>query len=343
MKRRHETRLPLLALREQVHLVNWWESDLGYDFGRIFMADKIRKGVADHKQNLADTENMKLDRARTYFVTSEMQSLVEVAARTMPEQPLELSDLPAPYGFVWFEDTVEQLDANGRPISWRALAWMPAATVSIPGTDVQDRTGIHLSYYTDLLDHADHEFDSYVYDGIPLEHVNVQVWLNEGNPRLLLLHENGWIFGQSYTGSPDFPELDSQLDPVTRQHIVDDAEFWTRRFVAALWTIMGQKITSLTPQHIPKTDLRPAQASLKVQPEVIYVDLRKVVRPKSKQDPDHEPQEVLWNHRWIVDGHWRNQYLPSTGSHRLQWIHPFVKGPDDRPLIVKDRVHRVRR
>ena len=42
--------------------------------------------------------------------------------------------------------------------------------------------------------------------------------------------------------------------------------------------------------------------------------------------------DVDWQFQWIVSGHWRNQYLPSSGGHRLTWISPYLKGPDDKPL-----------
>lgn len=41
---------------------------------------------------------------------------------------------------------------------------------------------------------------------------------------------------------------------------------------------------------------------------------------------------VDWSCRWIVSGHWRNQFLPASGGHRPTWIAPHVKGPDSAPL-----------
>lgn len=43
-----------------------------------------------------------------------------------------------------------------------------------------------------------------------------------------------------------------------------------------------------------------------------------------------------YTHRWVVNGHWRNQWYPSMQSHRPKWIAPYIKGPDDKPLVVKD-------
>ncbi len=55
-------------------------------------------------------------------------------------------------------------------------------------------------------------------------------------------------------------------------------------------------------------------------------------------------ESVEWSCRWIVNGHWRNQYHPSTGRHELKYILPYMKGPEDKPLrIPKATVYAVTR
>lgn len=44
----------------------------------------------------------------------------------------------------------------------------------------------------------------------------------------------------------------------------------------------------------------------------------------------HEPVE--WSCRWLVRGHWRKQYFPSRGTNVPVWIHPHIKGPEDKPM-----------
>jgi len=41
---------------------------------------------------------------------------------------------------------------------------------------------------------------------------------------------------------------------------------------------------------------------------------------------------IEWTCQWVVSGHWRNQYHPSTQRHEPRWILPYVKGPEDKPL-----------
>lgn len=50
-----------------------------------------------------------------------------------------------------------------------------------------------------------------------------------------------------------------------------------------------------------------------------------------------------YRHRWIVRGHWRNQYYPSRNDHRPIWIDPHLAGPEDKPLLGGERVNVLRR
>lgn len=51
-----------------------------------------------------------------------------------------------------------------------------------------------------------------------------------------------------------------------------------------------------------------------------------------------------YSHRFIVRGFWRDQaYGPGHSLRRRQWIPPYVKGPADKPLIVKETVRVWRR
>lgn len=63
----------------------------------------------------------------------------------------------------------------------------------------------------------------------------------------------------------------------------------------------------------------------------------KVIQLRRSESPNHAsggmaPEQVEWSCRWIVNGHWRNQ--PYKTGHRLKYILPYVKGPDDKPLKV---------
>lgn len=51
---------------------------------------------------------------------------------------------------------------------------------------------------------------------------------------------------------------------------------------------------------------------------------------------------VEWTKRWMVRGHWRLQpHGPKHSLRRAQWIDPFVKGPEDKPLDVRPTIWRA--
>lgn len=111
------------------------------------------------------------------------------------------------------------------------------------------------------------------------------------------------------------------------------AEANTSRALRAFWTISQQRIAS-------RIDERPSRPSRRRMGKAgALIDTVTVVRLRRfAQDHNSTGEiDVEWSHRWIVSGHWRRQWLPKLRSHRSQWIAPYVKGPDDKPLVLKDR------
>lgn len=112
------------------------------------------------------------------------------------------------------------------------------------------------------------------------------------------------------------------------------------KFTRALWAMMEQRIAVVTNSRAPRQFRRQFERRLDLPAsDIRVVTLR---RQKDHGNPDGEGTDVNWTHRWIVDGHWRNQ--PCGVGHlerRLTWISPHVKGPDDLPLVVKKPVYQL--
>lgn len=110
-----------------------------------------------------------------------------------------------------------------------------------------------------------------------------------------------------------------------------------RQILHALWSLLDDRIAVATPTHPDRAARRRFERD-QHQPaptELIEITLR---RPTNTEANDTTTNHIDWTHRWIVDGHWRNQYLPSTRSHRPTWIAPYVKGKG--PLVVKDKIYK---
>jgi hypothetical protein len=74
-------------------------------------------------------------------------------------------------------------------------------------------------------------------------------------------------------------------------------------------------------------------AEKQIEERIHVVKLRhRVVAGEHKQTP-HEATE--WKHKWWVSGHYRAQWYPSEKAHQVIWIAPYLKGPEDAPLLEK--------
>lgn len=123
----------------------------------------------------------------------------------------------------------------------------------------------------------------------------------------------------------------------TAYEATEDLQGQIARLCCALWLLVQQRIATRR-RVLPERAARRQWDRLQHRPlpEILVIELRKTT---SESRSTEEPGFVDWRHRWIVDGHWRNQYRPSTGDHVPTWIAPYVKGPEDKPLLTKPRVH----
>lgn len=53
---------------------------------------------------------------------------------------------------------------------------------------------------------------------------------------------------------------------------------------------------------------------------------------------------VNWSHRWLVRGHWRQQRCKDDSgawTTRPVFIHPYIKGPEEAPLLSRRHVNHL--
>jgi hypothetical protein len=112
------------------------------------------------------------------------------------------------------------------------------------------------------------------------------------------------------------------------------------RFLKALWTISAQRIAVVDQTHPDRASLRRASRHKLVRDGAIRVVTLRRMEGSAEYS---QAATVEWRGRWVVSGHWRNQYLPSARLHRQQWISAYVKGPEGKPLILKNNVTNVAR
>jgi hypothetical protein len=116
------------------------------------------------------------------------------------------------------------------------------------------------------------------------------------------------------------------------------------RTILATWLLMGQTIVRSETMMAPRAARhRIARADPTLDAAVRYIDLRRARTEPSDNPEENRPGTRAYRHRWVVRGHWRNQWYPSRNDHRPIWISQYIAGPDGKPLLGGERVNVLRR
>ncbi len=112
---------------------------------------------------------------------------------------------------------------------------------------------------------------------------------------------------------------------------IRDRDISLLRFIMAASVWLKQRIVTIGSGHIERHRRKQIMREYGVMPS----DVKVIQLRRAESDYSEGPtsaQHVDWSCRWIVNGHWRNQ--PYKDEHKLIYINPYVKGPEDLPLKV---------
>lgn len=262
----------------------------------------------------------------TYWVDGDMVTLVNAAAPSMPDQPLLWADAPHEYGFALLDGNLYLVDGDEK-IGVRAVQWRRTTTMTTKG----QRSGFEVVWYSDRYDGKDSlwgektwkQAESALHDAQLAARADQAQW---GLHRLVVCHTFMWFTGEEGAAVEDWQHTDR-----------------FRRWLAAFWTLVKQPVPgrkSMVALHEVQPD-RPLRKRLErlslTQQHVTFITLRHIQQREKAEGED--AKYVEWTHRWLVDGHWRNQYYPSDNTHRQIYINGYVKGPEDKPLRMKEKVY----
>lgn len=288
------------ALDWHADLVRWWQTDAAERYASAFYTDS----------------NLEEERGEAFHPLNQRDRPHDSVAR---EMVLLLNEAPT----YWITaEMVDLVDA-----AWKSMPRQPLRTTDLPTmsgfavfarrlwiwSDDDDRTAMRAIawYVTD----AGLAIEAYMAKAdlvASSEHYGLDLDAGtRGNmPPLVVMHANGWKLGDDYAD----------------QHL--------RKWLYCAWILMGQRLAQTGEARPDRATRRRLEDTFARDRQVRVVTLR---RPTQRTDPDEE-HTVDWSHRWMVDGHWRNQWCPSTKEHRLTFIAPYVKGPEGLPFKEKDRV-----
>jgi hypothetical protein len=270
--------------------------------------------------------------APTYVVTADMGRLLDVAVDQLQAEgatPIPtVSEMPSPSGFLLMERPTPIMVYGPEPQGYlpvRAMAWVPQVVTYMQHGEQKHGPGVS------LLNFLDTKPGDAVASG-PFH-------MTKPHDLTAWTFDLPWVVAESHE---DF--LHTVGDPIGNGKAHPAGAHW-RRWAYSIWHLAMERIQ---PRKAGRHTRRRWERVIGPSPnfgDVRVIDLRRYATrggvAVGETDPDYARQ---WSHRWVVSGHWRQQpYGPGRTLRKTIWIDPFVKGPDDRPLIVRDDVYVMRR
>lgn len=250
--------------------------------------------------------------AQMWWVSRDMQLLVEAATESLPDFRLSQSDVPDPFGIVFYARPLAGIDAFSYldddlplPEAQKMDGGLVINAMSWSAHSVRrDGSGVLTIW-------------SWVYLIDPQAKSGLRGWRPLG--------VSTWDLGARVT------EVREDYSEQHQQSVIED-----RRRLAALWLLAAQE--SVAAASTERVDRPAAKRHVRAGFEVPTMRVLRLRHKRNPQQGETAAEVREWTHRWVVSGHWRNQWLPSEDRHRPTWIAPYVKGPDDKPLVLKESV-----
>jgi len=264
------------------------------------------------------------DLATLYHVSAEMTAVADAARRTMPGYRLHPEDLPAERGLIVFDSVIGRFDVDAdvetmsefdrqRVIEYRAQRKevAPASVIAAmwgPAVSSNGSPGVLVTTWADMSELAAYR-EKQGEDAAGLRAFGALTYHDE------TVLPFGDMFDEE---GPDKPIGNEALGTLI-----------------ATWLLMGQPIVTTLPEPLPRQTRRALQRANLPVPEVRVVKLRQPKHPHAEA----EAAGRTYTKRWVVRGHWRNQWYPSRNDHRPIYIPTHIKGPDGAQLIVSEKVY----
>jgi len=279
-------------------------------------------GVSSH----AGYRRWLIDRLREtelFYVTAAMTAVVRQASLSYPRYSLHPDDLPADVGFVVFADAVsDTLTPDTHiPVKVRAALW---STCIVDLGSVRT-AGVHVV----VLNDADEIFDSEAFRTVQGARGRTAAEVRQ--VAAAIRRKSGPLAYHDELPLP-FTYADEPYDPMRNTAIGS---------IVNTWLLMTQPLAETEDEPLPRAVRKRYDRARRPEPRVRTVALRQPRKHGGERDESAPHRE--YHHRWIVRGHWRNQWYPSLQRHRPVYIPSHVKGPEDAPLIGGERVNVLRR
>lgn len=311
--------------------------------------------VADEARYLAEAD--------LYVLSPQLADVVVAAAQTLTIDDLALmtaDDLPSRSGLLLLPHPLLVRAVNGALGDERAYLWRtpahqpipdltdPTATAATAGTWVH-RPAVRVSTYHDshgpvqpdsFLEFAahtrgqGHPLPPLLIDGMRCFPFEMTI-TDEQRANLATYSQTARTVGGlaravDQAAGHDEDRVVGEYTPGSE--IVDEDDTFQLRFLYAFWRLCEQRIADTsTAQARHAAQLQADRAG--VSSDVRVVQLRPTAATEASDDGSDR-----WHHRWVVRMHKVRQWYPSEQRHKVIYRGPYLKGPDDKPLLGGDVV-----
>jgi hypothetical protein len=332
------------ALVAQLDLIEWFRGDLARGWGEFMMRGTPGvEFVGRSTDALALEVSRQMNTAETVFISRDMCTLIEAAAETLPDIPIQEENLFWPSAFIYFERPIRHaapmVNVDDVVVETSAIFYAPTSVMdSVTANAVAVEEGAGETY----LDLPVERYSEFAHKGlthvtfIKVAQVAQELGIESASlgTRFFPFDQSGWIYGKSWetvekkTGTSD---VSTEIEIGLSQQ---------RKLLLATLLIAQQYIAVRSTQRA-KRQVRRRMERMDTKPEfgdIVYVTLR---RNSASVEEGEEGEGFEYSHRFMVKGYWKHQWYPSKGEHHLIWIDPYIKGPKHKPLIIKDKVYKL--
>lgn len=308
------------ALVKQTQLLRFTSSAQGHRF---------LHGFANHDGGMSPTfdvmphlreehafatwERHTLINAETFTVEPDMHQLVMAmshgdARDTLPER-IAPHELIAPIGFLHVPQGILTKDISDVRYPIQSLAWRYPVYLVDPNTK-QEYAAVAFSFYSPVVDD----------DKLRAEYPLPERWIEQFKQQHTLLH--------FALGSLDDIRPAWDLGEYGRAF----------QYLIMFWLVANQQLAHISrpPSDAQGLALGAARKE-RIVTKLHIVRLRRERLVYENQENDNTRD---YTHRWNVRAHWRKQACgPNHEDRKWVLVQAHIKGPEDKPLIVKQRAY----
>lgn len=311
-----------------------FDSDPGYMDSQVQLAPRtmprIREELAKEFKNYATpTQQAKnyyaeigsqLEQSNEMWWVSEDMSKLAWDVTMSGTEPEDLSDheLPAPAGIMW-------LNGGGGPVLMNKM--LPEKDFLRTGNTDSELMSINaIIWYTPTI-------------AIP--------GLDVGKPRFMGLTASPGIVRDTAQWNAIVSPMDLESNEIEYHRIPTYVTYYNLKFLPRKMALVVMRLAreeTLGEKTIETVGSGAGGNKKKNRSRPIaHITCASLRRQRYLSDAEREAEARDYSHRWIVRGHMRNQPVGPRNAkggqkHLRVWIAPYVKGPEDKPLVLKDRV-----